>query len=403
MAFRFPARWRGREHGPNPLTEAVIARRASGADVLDLTVSNPTLVGLPVPLDWPRHLGGDGAVAGQAGAESLNTYDPHPQGLESARRAIAAYYRDRGADVDPDALFLTAGTSEAYGHLFKLLCEPGDTVLVPRPSYPLLDTLAELAGLNLGHYPLMARDGDDAISWRLDREALLAALTPRVRILCVVHPNNPTGSPLEADDAAWLVRVAEARKLAVVVDEVFADYRFDGGSTALVTSKEALVFTLNGLSKLVGLPQLKLAWIHVSGPAADLAIAKDALEWMCDAALSVGTAPQLACAPLLARRAEFQGPIRARLEENLAALRAVADSCPRLKPLWPKGGWCVPVRCAGIEDDETFAIRLVEEAGVIAQPGYFFDFDDEETLVVSLLTPPELFREGLARIVKTLG
>lgn len=420
MPFRFPARWEGRDHGPNPLTQALRARKTAGLPLLDLTVSNPTVVGIPFPDDWPElltgkdegHVGGEGFDSGRA---ALRGYDPDARGLTSARRALADYYRERGESVQADDLFLTAGTSEAYAHLFKLLCEPGDTILVPRPSYPLLDTLADLAGLALAPYPLVPV-GDKGptdmppntrmTTWKPDRRALTEAITPRTKVLVVVSPNNPTGNALTDDDAAWLHELAERRGIALIVDEVFADYRHDGmASTSLLTSGDGgpLVFTLNGLSKLVGLPQLKLAWIHVAGDARDKAIATEALETMCDAALSVGTAPQVACAPLLRRRAEFQGPIKTRVAENLASLSALVADVKGLQVLWPEGGWCVPLRVDGVEDDEAFAIRLVEEHGVLVQPGYFFDFDDEETIVISLLTPPEVFREGVRRIIAELN
>ncbi len=410
MKYRFPVRWLGREHGPNPLSRRLSARKASGGAFLDLTVSNPTAVGLSFPEDWPRLLMGAGDGPGHAAAEAIRGYDPDPRGLAAARRALADYHHERGArSSDPEDFFLTAGTSEAYSHLFKLLCEPGDAILVPRPSYPLLETLADLAGLGIDGYPLTARPGlpkadasPAATTWALDRDALVAALTPRTRIIVVVTPNNPTGSVLSQEDADWVVTLAEERGLALVVDEVFADYRHDGKTTPLVHSDGPLVFTLNGLSKLVGLPQLKLAWIHVAGNASDKAVACETLEWMCDAALSVSTASQIACAGLLQRRKEFQTPIRERIATNRATLREAADSNPRLEVLWPDGGWCVPVRCTGIVDDETFAIRLVDEAGVLVQPGYFFDFEDEEIIVLSLLTPPEVFRTGVEHVASAL-
>ena len=421
MRFRFPARWQEGDHRPNPLTEAVTSRKAAGRRLLDLTVSNPTSVGFPFPDDWPRllsgtdHMGGEGSGRGRS---ALHDYVPDPKGLLSARRAIADYLRGNGAArTTPDDIFLTAGTSEGYSHLFRLLCEPGDTVLVPRPSYPLLDTLAGLSGITVASYPLrLARPFEDTphrhdvgFAWRIDRAALAEARTDRTKAIVVVSPNNPTGNLLLDDDARWMAEFAAAHGLALIVDTVFADYTFgepkiaeDTLETAALSHVEGLdaplVFTLNGLSKLVGLPQLKLAWIHVAGNAADVAVAKDALEWMCDAALSVGTASQLACAELLRRRAEFQEPIRARLAENLDILRKIASATPSLQPLWPQGGWCIPIRCREIDDDEVFAIRLVEETGVLVQPGYFFDFEDDETIVVSLLTPPETFREGVRRI-----
>lgn len=401
MTFRFPGRWPEGDPGPNPLSRALERRREAGLPVLDLTVSNPTKSGLRFPGDWTALLGG----------RAVESYDPDPRGGAAAREAIAAYYGDReGAGaVDPADLFLTAGTSEGYSHLFKLLCAPGDHALIPRPSYPLLETLAELESITLGTYGLVpaAPDAEAGTPWRLDRAGLEAALTPRTRIVFIVQPNNPTGNLLTAEDAAWLLDLAENRGLALVVDEVFADYLHDGGYAPRLDSDGPLVFTLNGLSKLLGLPQLKLAWIHVAGGAEDKKKAKRHLEWICDAYLSVGAAPQAACAGLLRRRAEFQGPIRERLERNRAALREFAARHAGLRPLWPQGGWCVPVRCVGIVedgmDDEAFATRLVETEGVHVQPGYFFDFEEEDLIVLSLLPEPEIFREGLARIARRLG
>ncbi|HEX2611985.1 MAG TPA: pyridoxal phosphate-dependent aminotransferase [Fibrobacteria bacterium] len=403
MPFRLPARWDGLESAPNPLSEALARRREAGLPLLDLTGSNPTTAGIPLPADWPKLL------ADPAG----RVYAPESKGLRVAREAIARYYgeRDDGENaVDPEDLFLTAGTSEGYAHLFRLLCEPGDEVLVPRPSYPLLDTLADLAGIELRGYALVpAEEG----AWHIDFETLEAARTERTRAIAVVSPNNPTGNVLSVDDSAALLGFAERHGLALVVDEVFADYVSEGndaGASDLprrLVSQQVPVFTLNGLSKLVGLPQLKLAWIHAAGSADILAKAREALEWMCDAHLSVTTASQLAAPELLQRRREFQDPIRARLGENLKFLREFTEENsglkPALHPLWPQGGWCMPLRCPGIHDDERIAIRLVEESGVLTQPGYFYDFEDEETVVVSLLTPPNIFREGIARIAAKLS
>jgi alanine-synthesizing transaminase len=407
MTFRFPERWLEGDAGLNPLSQALERRRDAGRPVLDLTVSNPTKCGLRFPGDWTGLLGG----------RAVESYDPDPRGGAAVRAAIAAYYNERdargdgerGEVLDPGDLFLTAGTSEGYSHLFKLLCEPGDHALIPRPSYPLLETLAALENIALETYGLVAGapDAERGTPWHLDRDGLEAALTPRTRIVFVVQPNNPTGSLLNADDVAWLLDLAERRGLALAVDEVFADYVRGRDPMPRIRSAGPLVFTLNGLSKLLGLPQLKLAWIHVAGAPEAREKAKRHLEWICDVYLSVGSAPQAACPGLLLRREEFQGPLRERLEINLAALRKAAKECPGLRPLWPQGGWCVPVRCAGIleagMDDEAFAIRLLGSEGVHVQPGYFFDFEEEDVILLSLLPEPEVFREGLARIAKLLA
>jgi aspartate/methionine/tyrosine aminotransferase len=413
VTFRFPGRWPQEDPGPNPLSAAVQRRRDAGLPVVDLTLSNPTRAGLAFPENWEALLGN----------AAVRSYDPDPRGSAGAREAIARYYTERdtgrGASearagcVEPRDLFLTAGTSEAYSHLFKLLCGPGDAALVPRPSYPLLETLADLEGVTLHPYDLVpgARAGVphpvQGTPWVLDRDDLLSALTPATRIVFVVHPNNPTGSLLSPEDAAWLLDLATRKGLAIVVDEVFADYRVNGSSAPRFPSDGPLVFTLNGLSKLLGLPQLKLAWIHLAGSPSLKTVAARHLEWMCDAYLSVGAAPQAACAELLRRRAEFQDPIRDRITANLATLREFAEKHPALQPLWPEAGWCLPVRCAGLiengMDDEAFAIRLLATEGVLVQPGYFFDFEAGDRIVLSLLPEPKSFRQGLERIVRLLN
>ena len=397
MPFRFSARWEDRDQGPNPLSEAITTRKKSGQPILDLTVSNPTHCGLVVPTDWPRLLD----------QPAVLEYDPQPQGILPARQAIADYYRDRGESVNSEDVFMTAGTSEGYSHLFKLFCDPGDAVLVPQPSYPLLETLASLEGLRLETYPLVAQppDADGNVPWHLDRKALEAALTDWTKVLCVVQPNNPTGSSLSKSDAEYLLALAEKHNLALIVDEVFADYLHGeftehgrGNRPVAPTvfgSNGPLIFTLNGLSKILGLPQLKIAWIHAAGKQSLKTEAKEHLEWICDAYLSVGIAPQVACPELLRRRTEFQTPIQERLQTNLSALREIVKTDSRIQPLWPQGGWCIPVRCPGKKDDETLALELLRLQGVQTHPGYFFDFEEENILVLSLLTDPGICREVL--------
>ena len=265
MPFHFSDRWQDSDPTPNALTEAIAARKKSGQPIFDLTASNPTQCGIVYP-DWTSLLN----------QSSVQTYDPHPQGNLKAREAIAQYYAERSERVAPYDLFLTAGTSEGYAHLFKLLCDPGDEVLVSSPSYPLLETLASLEGIQIRSY--------------FDLKSLKANLTERTRAIFLVQPNNPTGHVLSKNDADYLVHIAEEKGLALVVDEVFADFLYNSNILPLLHSKKSLVFTLNGLSKLLGLPQLKLAWIHVDGETSLKARAKKHLEWICDAYLSVSTA-----------------------------------------------------------------------------------------------------------------
>ncbi len=363
------------ESGPNDLTRALETRRSTGLPILDLTLSNPTQCGLRGPEGWAELLNHPDVVS----------YDPNSQGSLKAREAIAEYYAGRGISIQPEDLFLTSGTSEGYSHLFKLICDPGDTLLVPHPSYPVLETLADLEGIKRAPY-------DQISSLQFD---------DRARGLCVVQPNNPTGKILGGEDSARLRKLAEERGFALIVDEVFSDYTF--GSSPPLLLDGPLVFTLNGLSKLLGLPQLKLAWIHVGGSGSSLkAAAKRRLEWICDAYLSVGGPVQAACPELLRRRAEFQKPIQERLHANLASLRTLAETTDRFQPLWPQGGWCVPLRCPGIEDDEAFAVQLLESEGVLVHPGYFFDFEADDIIVVSLLPEPEIFRQGMENLLRYL-
>jgi aspartate/methionine/tyrosine aminotransferase len=282
----------------------------------------------------------------------------------------------------------------------------------------LLETLADLEGIALIPYPLLSPistgtldgslDGNNSVPWHVDRKTLEASLTDKVCALFVVQPNNPTGSLLTEVDAKYLLALAEVHHLALIVDEVFADYLHRSEKLSLLRSSKTLVFTLNGLSKLLGLPQLKLAWIHVDGEPSLKSEAKRHLEWICDAYLSVNTASQVACAELLRRRLEFQRPLWERLQTNLRTLRELTSEDPVwIEPLWPEGGWCIPVRLlkglAGAKDDETVAVQLLQSQGVLVHPGYFFDFDvDENVLVLSLLPEPENFREGIRRILGML-
>jgi aspartate/methionine/tyrosine aminotransferase len=385
----FSNRWREFESEPNALALAEAERRAAGTGLLDLTVSNPTRCGLDTPADWTRLLDDP---AGR-------TYDPHPQGLRPARKAIAEYYARRGQAVDPDDLFLTSGTSEAYSHLFKLLANPGDRVLAPRPSYPLLHSLAGLESLQLDAYGLaIGEESRGGMTWNVDRNGLNAAVSDRTRAICAVQPNNPTGHLLTPSDSSFLTELAAARNMALIVDEVFCDYLHDAKADPVpLLSGHGLVFTLNGLSKILGLPQLKLAWIHVSGPEALKAEAKKRLEWICDAYLSVGIPAQNAVPWLLARALEFQEPLRKRLRANLACLKELSGRIS-WTPLWPQGGWSDPLRLRDLENDEAFAVSLIRDQGVLVHPGYFYDFDGEDILVVSLLTQPDIFEAGLRRM-----
>lgn len=372
---------------PNALTAALEKRRRQGRPVLDLMVSNPTCAGL-------NHLQG---IDLTPPGTSSRVYRPEALGLPAARQAVSDYYRERGLDVAAHRLLLTASTSEAYAYLFKLLADPGDEILVPRPSYPLFQYLGELEGVRVGTYPL--RYGEDG--WRVDVDRLGAAVGPRTRALVVVSPNNPTGSYITPAERAALEGVALDCGLALIADEVFADYPLEAperGGPSLATDSRVLTFALSGLSKVLGLPQLKLSWLAVDGPEAEAADALSRLEVIADTYLSVGTPVQEALPRLLGHRIPIQTAIAARLRANLSLLRERAAGCQAVEVLRCEGGWYAVLR---IETDaEELALRLLEGAGVLVHPGAFYDFPPGEFLVVSLLS--QRLAEGVERVLALL-
>ena len=363
----------------NPWTRAVQARRASGGALLDLTVSNPTAAGLPYD---------EAAIRAALSDPAVTSYAPDPRGRREARDALVA----AGLAPSADRVFLTASTSEAYAHLFTLLADPGDEVLVPAPSYPLLSHLAHLAGVALVPY-----EGIYDGRWTFDAPALFDAITERTRALVAVSPNNPTGAYLDADALAALA----ALELPLIVDEVFHAYPLEAPASRprAFTVQDTLVFTLDGASKRCALPQVKLGWISLSGPAAAVDAAAARLELITDTYLSPSTT-QLALPALLAL-AEPAASIRARTAANLTALRSAFDDTAVTVPR-VEGGWYAPLRLPATQSDEQWAIALVDR-GVLVHPGYFYDFDEDEAwLVVSLLTPEADLAAG-ARIVAQLA
>lgn len=375
---------------PNRLRAVLEARRGSGAPVLDLTETNPTRAGLRAPADLLAALAGPAALA----------YDPEPFGRRAAREAIAADARRHGVAVDPDRLVLTASTSEAYAFAFKLLCDPGDAVLVPRPSYPLFEYLAGLESVEVRPYPLRY-DG----RWHIDLAELSEAITDRTRAVVVVSPNNPTGSFVKETEAAALREVAARRGMAILSDEVFADFplRDDPArATTLFADGPALTLCFGGLSKSCGLPQLKLAWMAVAGPPGARQEARGRLEVVADTYLSVSTPVQHAAPAVLARLPELQAPIRERVRANLAWLRREAAGTAATV-LDVEGGWSAVLHVPATRSEEEWVLALVEQDGVLVHPGYFFDFPGEAYLVSSLLPPPDVFAEGAARLLRRVA
>jgi aspartate/methionine/tyrosine aminotransferase len=358
-----------------------------GIPLIDLTESNPTRAGIGYP---------EGVLAPLSGPAGLR-YAPDPRGLPEARTAVCAELARHGAGVDPGRIVLTASTSEAYAFLFKILCDPGDEVLVPVPSYPLFEILSRLEAVRAVPYPLDPHGG-----WSYDVEAIAARVTPRTRAVIVVSPNNPTGTILTAADVRALSACCDASGLTLIADEVFADYRFASSSDApatVLTGATCTTVSLGGLSKSVGLPQLKLAWMAIGGPAAAADDLLDRLELVADSYLSVGTPVQAALPALLASGASVRDAIRARLEVNVAAARRHLAVSPAIQLLEPAGGWTAALRVPATRSEDALAMDLLERHHVVVQPGYFYDFPHEAWLIVSLLVEPEVFARGMDRIV----
>jgi alanine-synthesizing transaminase len=391
--FAKRTRW---EMEPNRLTRALAAQRAAGVPILDLAESNPTKCGF----DYDS-----AAILRALSNPAALTYHPDPRGLLSAREAVAKYYAARDVHITPDDIFLTASTSEAYTYALRLLCDPGDAILIPTPSYPLFDYLAGIQDVEVARYRLFYDHG-----WQIDFHALESAITNRTRAIVVVHPNNPTGHYSKPEEMRKLSEICAARGLALIADEVFLDFTFPNQRTAPSLAPEplgktfaaespALTLVLNGLSKSSGLPQMKVAWMCVGGPEQFHSNAAARLEVIADTYLSLGTPAQLAVPTLLESRHAFQRQVRARAQNNLAELDrelAAAQSCTRLEV---EGGWTVVLRVPATRPDEDLALALVENKGVYVHPGHFYDFPGDGYLVASLIVREQDFAAGVARLL----
>jgi alanine-synthesizing transaminase len=413
----------------NRFTVALEEVRASGARVLDLTVSNPTRAGLHYD---------EAAILGALSSPRALDYDPQSKGLLGAREAVAGYYRDRSGrgerdvasdvstDVDAERIVLTTSTSEGYSFVFRLLCNAGDELLVPKPSYPLFEFLADLQDVKLVPYPLIYDHG-----WQMDFPSLEKAVTARTQGVVVVHPNNPTGSYVKAGEVEMLNSFCRTHGLAVIVDEVFLDYGLETSGAKALSQEEhnrsaesaappksgqangrhasfsgnqdVLTFTLSGLSKVVALPQMKVAWVVTSGPpdAAEEAIGR--LEVIADTYLSMNAPVQWAVPPLMEQRESIQRQLMERVRANLAELdRQLAQqrACQRLSV---EGGWYAVLRVPVTRSDEELAIELVREKSVVVHPGHFYDFPSDGYLVLSLITRAGEFAEGISAVLGKLN
>ena len=376
----------------NRLSQALEEVRAGGAKILDLTVSNPTRAGLHYE---------EQAILGALSSPRALDYDPQPKGLREAREAVAGYYSEEHGvrGLDAEQIILTTSTSEGYSFVFRLLCNAGDELLVPKPSYPLFEFLADLQDVKLVPYGLIYDHG-----WQMDFPSLEKMVTARTRGVVVVHPNNPTGSYVQAAEVEMLNSFCRERGLAVIADEVFLDYRLGNTAHASFAGNRGVrTFTLSGLSKIAALPQMKVAWVVTSGPQDEAAEAMGRLEVIADTYLSMNAPMQWATPVLLAQRKNVQPQLLERVKANLTELDrqlAAQKACQRLRV---EGGWYAVLRVPVTRSDEELAIELVREKSVLVHPGHFYDFPSEGYLVLSLITPRREFGEAMSAVLEKLS
>jgi aspartate/methionine/tyrosine aminotransferase len=375
----------------NAYTRALRRHRESGKPILDLTASNPTTCGFQYD---------EAAILAALRSPAALHYDPDPKGLRSARKAVVQYYEEKGARIDPEHLVLTTGTSEAYSFLFRLLCEPGDEVVIAHPSYPLFDFLATIQDVKLRPFHLVYDHG-----WQIDFHSLKRAIGAQTRAVLLVHPNNPTGHFIGVDEAEELNALSATHDFALVVDEVFLDYEMRAKAAhkkrhgSFVSNDRTLTFVLSGLSKISALPQMKVGWIAASGPDSAVRDAMARLEVIADTYLSLNAPLQCALPALLAQRRSMQPQLVQRIEENLGKSDTDLGQQKLVSRLEIEGGWYAVLRVPALLPDEELAIRLLEEHSVLVHPGHFYDFPDEGYVVVSLLTPADDFAEGTRRLL----
>jgi alanine-synthesizing transaminase len=377
----------------NRFTEAQREVSASGREFLDLTVSNPTRVHLPVDLTHDQR-----EIAEALVDPRIAEYDPQPKGLLAARQSVCEYYRKLQVEIDAESLILTTSTSEGYSYVFRLLCDPGDEILVPKPSYPLFEFLADLQDVKLVPYPLLYDHG-----WQIDLPSIQRATTQRTRAIVLVHPNNPTGSYVKSYERLALNAFCGERGLALIVDEVFLDYPLDGQQReSFVKNSGALTFTLSGVSKISGLPQMKLAWIASNGPGDVVQEALARLDVIADTYLSMSAPVQLAAGAILEQRQRIQPALLIRAQANLKELDLQLEGQKACTRLHVEGGWYAVLRVPVTRTDEDLVIELLRECSVLVHPGHFFDFPADAYLVVSLIAVENEFCEGMQRVLEYL-
>ncbi len=379
------------ELAANTIAVSLENLRRAGTTVFDLTESNPTSCGFVFP---------SSEILTPLSQLPNMEYAPSARGNLKAREAIACYYAGKNISVSPDQIFLTASTSEGYSFLFRLLAGPGERILFPCPSYPLFEFLAGLNDLHMDFYPLIYEG-----QWTADFAGLKAMINTTTRAIALVNPNNPTGSFFKPGELQTLNRICQTHRLPIIADEVFLDYRFEksGDALSLAKNRESLTFVLGGLSKMLGLPQMKLSWIVVNGPADLVQEAAGRLEVIADTYLSVNTPVQNALPQWLPLRSGIQGEIMGRIRRNYELLRRIFTDGGEGEVLRAEGGWYAVVKLPSGIDEEDFVTGLLEKYHVYVHPGYFFNFQDEPYIIVSLLPPEEIFREGLRRVWEFLS
>ncbi len=374
---------------PNEFTKTLEEKKAAGATILDLTHANPTTAGFAFATTLPTPLCN----------VTASHYEPSALGMKAARNAVRGYYQNNDYGlVDSDDLLLTASTSEAYSFILKLLTDPDDEILIPAPSYPLFDILAMLENVRPSRYMLRQ---DNSGHWRIDFKSLEQEISRQTRAIVVVNPNNPTGSYMTAEELQKLSELCQRHELALIVDEVFLDYENLGDSAkpcSAITSKTALTFTLSGFSKILALPQVKLSWIHIQGPGTVKAMAKQRLEFIADTYLSVNGMIQHAASALFPYQGDIQQEILARIRTNEILLQAQMGLDPCLR----EGGWYALIKLPDTITDEQCCLDLLKESSLIVHPGFFYDFMENNRIVVSLITPEEDFRRGIILLKKYL-
>jgi alanine-synthesizing transaminase len=376
---------------PNKYTQTLEEMRLTGAPIVDLTVSNPIKCGFHYDAQQ---------ILGAFQNPNALTYEPEAQGLLGAREEVARYYRqDHEAVVDPESVLLTTSTSEAYSYVFRLLCDPHDEILVPKPSYPLFDFLGELQDVTLVPYSLEYADG-----WFVDFPSLVRAVTPRTRAVLLVNPNNPTGSYVRREERQNLNELCRERGLALVVDEVFLDYGLTGERReSFTTNDDALTFTLSGLSKVAALPQMKVAWLITSGPGPAKKMALERLEIIADTYLSLNAPTQWAFGALLEHRRAMRPQLLERIRQNWEFLRSSVGKEGGCELLDAEGGWYGVIRVKSDRSDEELAIEILRSTHTLVHPGHFYDFRTDGYLVVSLITPLNDFQQGIGCLMKFLA